>query len=92
MKKEDCSLCPQFKEINGKLLIILWITGIGVPSFIGGIAFANLQINDMTQRFTPVLDLPRRVAINEDRVASLQIAVAELQARDRKIVAGMGFK
>ncbi len=78
---EGCENCPQFREVQGKLVILLWIMGLGVPMFVGGILWANVQLAIIREGLSAVSELHRRMTITETKVDDVRLDVAELKSK-----------
>lgn len=63
------------------MVILLWIMGLGVPCFVGGLIAANAQLSVIRAVLYPIQDLARRVTDTEAKVGAVQVDFAAIKSR-----------
>jgi hypothetical protein len=65
--ESHCESCGKFKEVNGKVNILLWIFGIASSFIVGCIAWGNMELRAMNTAVRTVIpDVQRRVHVLEE--------------------------
>lgn len=76
-----CDNCPQFREVSGKLKMLLWILGLGLSSVVVGLIWANTQLSFVRGQLMIVNDLSRRVGVVEEKVDTINAEQIEIRTK-----------